>query len=229
LNLNCVVIIPAYNEAQSIGFVLQGIPKNLVNAVIVVNNNSSDTTRERALEEGAIVLDEIKKGYGQACLKGIAYLDKLTTTPDIVIFMDADFSDYPEEIAWLLQPFFGSDIDLVIGSRTLGVKEKGALTPQQLVGNRIATFLLKLFYGVKYTDLGPFRAIRYNQLLALNMKDTTYGWTVEMQLKAAKNKMHILEVPVSYRKRIGTSKISGTFKGTILAGYKIISTIFKHL
>lgn len=227
--MNCIVIIPAYNEEKSIGLVVQAIPKNLVTTVLVVNNNSTDTTKARALEAGAVVLDEYRKGYGHACLKGISYLKNLPQAPDIVVFMDADFSDYPEEIEHLLKPIKVDGADLVIGSRTLGVKEEGALTPQQLIGNRIATFLLRLFYGVKYTDLGPFRAIKYTHLLSLDMKDTTYGWTVEMQLKAAKKKMRIVEVPVSYRKRIGTSKISGTLKGTLLAGYKIITTIFKYL
>ncbi len=149
--------------------------------------------------------------------------------PDIVVFIDADYSDLPEEMPLLLQPIINNGMDMVIGSRALGKKEKGSMTVQQVFGNWLATRLLKIIYRIRYTDLGPFRAIRYDKLLEINMQDTTYGWTVEMQLKAAKLKMKIIEVPVSYRKRIGHSKISGTVKGTVLAGYKIITTIFKHV
>jgi glycosyltransferase involved in cell wall biosynthesis len=225
----CTVIIPAYNEENAIGLVLKAIPRLLVQEIIVVNNNSDDNTSIMAQQGGATVLDELRQGYGQACLKGISYLENQNPKPFIVVFLDADYSDYPEEIEKLIQPILEEDFDLVIGSRALGNKEKGAMTPQQLVGNKIATVLLKLIYKVHYTDLGPFRAIRYDKLIALNMQDTTYGWTVEMQLKAAKMKLKITEVPVAYRKRIGFSKISGTVKGTVLAGYKIITTIFKYI
>jgi glycosyltransferase involved in cell wall biosynthesis len=223
-----VVIIPAYNEENSIAKVIADIPAGLVNEVIVVNNNSNDDTEVNARHAGATVLREKRPGYGYACLKGIEYIRQLQPSPDIVVFIDADYSDHPEEMPSLVQPIIAEGMDLVIGSRALGKKERGSMTVQQVFGNWLATRLLKLLYNVQYTDLGPFRAIRYEKLLEINMQDTTYGWTVEMQLKAAKLKMKTTEVPVSYRKRIGFSKISGTLKGTILAGYKIITTIFKY-
>ncbi len=225
---NIVVIIPAFNEENAVGKVIRDIPKSLVSEVVVVNNNSNDTTKSKAESAGATVIDEPVQGYGNACLKGISYLKHLTPEPDIVVFIDADYSDYPGEMTELVKPIIDDDYDLVIGSRALGKKQKGAMTPQQIFGNRLATRLLKLLYNVKYTDLGPFRAIKYTSLLELKMQDRTYGWTVEMQLKAAKHNMKITEVPVNYKKRIGFSKISGTVKGTILAGYKIITTIFKY-
>ncbi len=221
------VIIPAFNEENSIGNVLRDIP-SWVREVVVVNNNSKDDTRKNALAGGATVLDEPHQGYGFACLKGISHLQQKSTHPDIVVFLDADYSDYPEEMEMLVEPITAQGIDMVIGSRALGARERGSMTPQQVFGNWLATTLIKVFYGVKYTDLGPFRAIRYSQLIAMKMKDQTYGWTVEMQLKAAKMKLNTCEVPVTYRKRIGVSKVSGTIKGTILAGYKIITTIFKY-
>ncbi|HXH99470.1 MAG TPA: glycosyltransferase family 2 protein [Sphingobacteriaceae bacterium] len=226
--LKIVVIIPAYNEENSIAKVIGDIPPGLVDEVIVVNNNSNDATDVNARNAGATVLHERRPGYGFACLKGIEYAKQLQPLPDIVVFIDADYSDFPEEIMKLVQPIISAGMDLVIGSRKLGKKEKGSMTVQQEVGNIIATKLLKLIYNVHYTDLGPFRAIRFDKLMEINMRDTTYGWTVEMQLKAAKLKMKIVEVPVSYRRRIGHSKISGTVKGTVLAGYKIITTIFKY-
>ena len=222
------VIIPAFNEELSIHKVLLDIPKDLVREIVVVNNNSTDNTRKVAEEHGARVVDETKKGYGNACLKGIEYLTAKTEKPDIVVFLDADYSDYPDQLNCLVDPIKLKEKDLVIGSRVLGIAEKNSLTIQQRFGNWLATLLIHLFYGFRYTDLGPFRAIDFNKLLDLEMNDTTYGWTVEMQLKAIKNKLRIMEVPVNYRKRIGVSKISGTIKGTILAGYKIISTIFKY-
>ncbi len=224
-----VVIIPAFNEENSVSKVVKDIPKNIVSDIIVVNNNSNDLTKVNALAAGAIVVDEPIQGYGNACLKGMDFVSKMKTKPDIIVFIDADYSDYPEEIEKLLQPIFEADFDLVIGSRALGKREIGSMTPQQIFGNWLATSLLKLFYKVSYTDLGPFRAIKYHKLLDLNMIDKTYGWTIEMQLKAAKQKLKITEVPVTYRVRIGHSKISGTVKGTVMAGYKIISTIFKYL
>ncbi|GCC52144.1 glycosyltransferase family 2 protein [Chryseotalea sanaruensis] len=223
------VIIPAFNEENGVGQVVNEIPKQLVTEVIVVNNNSNDKTSEVAQAAGATVLDEPKAGYGRACLKGMDYLKKIDGKTDIVVFLDADHSDYPEEMAMLIQPILDDRADLVIGSRALGNKERGSMTPQQIFGNWLATRLLKLFYNVTFTDLGPFRAIRYDKLLALNMQDKTYGWTVEMQVKAAKQKMRCTELPVRYRKRIGYSKVSGTVKGTVLAGYKIITTIFKYI
>jgi len=223
------VLIPAFNEENSILEVLREIPSDLVREVVVVNNNSNDATPENARSGGATVLDEPQQGYGFACLKGIDYLTKKEDKPDIVVFIDADYSDYPEEMYDLVKPIIEDNCDMVIGSRALGNREKGSMTPQQVFGNWLATFLIKLFYKVKYTDLGPFRAIRYDKLIEMDMKDQTYGWTVEMQLKAAKRKMKVTEIPVKYRVRIGKSKVSGTIKGTIGAGYKIITTIFKYL
>lgn len=223
-----VVIIPAYNEENSIAKVIKDIPAGLAKEVIVVNNNSNDATAVNARDAGATVLNEDRPGYGYACLKGINYIKGLQSLPDIVVFIDGDYSDRPEEMPMLVHPIINDEIDMVIGSRALGKKEKGSMTAPQLFGNWLATRLLKIIYGVHYTDLGPFRAIKYEKLLEINMQDTTYGWTVEMQLKAAKLKMKTIEVPVSYRKRIGISKISGTVKGTVLAGYKIITTIFKY-
>ncbi|PCJ00662.1 MAG: UDP-glucose--dolichyl-phosphate glucosyltransferase [Flavobacteriales bacterium] len=223
------IIIPAFNEENSVGNVINDLPKNLVREIIVVNNNSTDATAINAKNAGATVIEEATMGYGNACLKGISHLNKKEINPNIVVFLDADYSDYPEEIINLITPITTQNMDMVIGSRALGNLEKGAMTPQQVFGNWLATFLLKLFYGVKYTDLGPFRAIKYDSLIALNMQDKTYGWTVEMQVKAAKQKMNCCEVAVNYRKRVGFSKISGTVKGTIGAGYKIITTIFRYI
>lgn len=225
---NIVVIIPAFNEENAVGNVIKDIPKEWVTEIIVVNNNSNDATKDNAIAAGATVIDEPIQGYGNACLKGIAYINKLQPTPDIVVFLDADYSDHPEELPNLVVPIITNDYDMVIGSRALGAKEKGSMTPQQVFGNKLATRLLKAMYGITFTDLGPFRAIKYDALTRMHMQDRTYGWTVEMQVKAAKLKMKTTEVPVKYRKRIGFSKISGTLKGTVMAGYKIITTIFKY-
>jgi glycosyltransferase involved in cell wall biosynthesis len=226
---NIIVIIPAFNEENSVGKVIADIPRDIVNEVIVVNNNSNDLTSLNAFNAGATVLDEPNQGYGNACLKGLAYLKELKNKPDIVIFLDADYSDYPEEIAQLIAPILNQDYDMVVGSRAIGNRESGSMMPQQIFGNWLATTLLNFFYKVNYTDLGPFRAIKYDKLLEIDMVDRNYGWTVEMQLKAAKLKFKTMEVPVKYRVRIGHSKVSGTIKGTIGAGYKIITTIFKYL
>ncbi|MEM9299399.1 MAG: glycosyltransferase family 2 protein [Bacteroidota bacterium] len=223
------VIIPAFNEQNGVGSVIRDIPKHLVKETIVVNNASTDETERVAESAGATVLREEIKGYGRACLKGINYVSDSVDKADIIVFIDADYSDYPEEMEKLMAPIISDKVDLVIGSRALGNLEKGSMTPQQVFGNWLATRLIKLFYNVKFTDLGPFRAIKYNKLIELGMVDTTYGWTVEMQVKAAKKKFNCVEVPVTYRRRIGFSKISGTVKGTIMAGYKILWTIFKHL
>lgn len=223
------VLIPAFNEENSIGKVLADIPMDWVDEVVVVNNNSNDKTAEVARNLGATVLDETKQGYGAACLKGIRYYQQKAITPEILVFLDADYSDYPEQLPLLVKPILEKQIDMVIGSRALGQQEPGSMTIPQRFGNWLACSLLKLFYGVKFTDLGPFRAIRFSELLRINMQDETYGWTVEMQLKAAKFGLKSTEVPVDYKKRIGHSKISGTVKGTILAGYKILYTIFKYL
>jgi glycosyltransferase involved in cell wall biosynthesis len=222
------VIIPAFNEENGVGQVIAEIPRHLVNEIIVVNNASTDKTEHVATAAGATVLHEPVSGYGRACLKGLDYLETSEAKPEIVVFLDADHSDHPEEMEQLISPIIKGEADLVIGSRALGNKEKGSMTPQQIFGNWLATRLLKLFYGVSFTDLGPFRAITYARLIKLDMQDETFGWTVEMQLKAAKSGFRCVEVPVRYRKRIGFSKISGTVKGTVMAGYKILYTIFKY-
>ena len=222
------VIIPAFNEADSIARVLADIPPGLVSATLVVDNNSSDATAERAGKAGATVLSEPEQGYGAACQKGVDYCNSLSRKPDILVFLDADYADFPEEMPDLVKPITEQGYDLVIGSRVLGNKTAGALTPLQIFGNRLATRLMKLFYKTGFTDLGPFRAIRFDRLLALEMQERTYGWTAEMQVKAVKQGLRICEVPVSYRARIGRSKISGTLKGTVLAGYRILATIFRH-
>ncbi|GAB4348065.1 MAG: glycosyltransferase family 2 protein [Flammeovirgaceae bacterium] len=221
------VIIPAYNEEDSIGKVIQEIPKNLVKEIIVVDNASTDNTAKIAQNLGATVLFQSQKGYGNACLKGLEYL-KTKDDVGIVVFLDGDYSDYPQQMPLLIEPILKNEADLVIGSRVLGKRQKGSMTPPQIFGNWLATYLLKLIYNVKFTDLGPFRAIRYESLQEIDMKDTTYGWTVEMQVKAAKNHLRCKEIAVDYRRRIGTSKISGTIKGVVLAGYKILYTIFKY-
>ena len=223
------VVIPAFNEENSINRVLQDIPSQLVREVIVCNNASTDQTAEVAKANGATLVHQPIRGYGNACLKGMEYIAKNPTPPDIVVFLDADYSDYPEEMHQLVAPIVNDEMDLVIGSRALGEMEAGSMTPQQIFGNWLATNLIRFFYQYEFTDLGPFRAVRYDQLLAIDMQDKTYGWTVEMQVKAAKMKMKCIEIPVTYRKRIGFSKVSGTVKGTILAGHKILWTIFKLL
>ncbi len=229
MNKSIRVIIPAYNEEKSIHKVLNDIPANWVEEIIVVDNNSTDQTAEVATKCGATVLSEKQQGYGNACLKGIEYLSNSKKNTDIVVFLDGDYSDYPEHLPEICQPIIDETHDLVIGSRALGNKERGSMTFPQRFGNWLATSLLQLFYNVKFTDLGPFRAISFFKLQEINMQDRTYGWTVEMQLKAAKHGLNCVEVPVNYKRRIGTSKISGTIKGTVLAGYKIIWTIFKYL
>ena len=221
------VIIPAYNEADSIASVIGDIPKS-VSEIIVVNNNSTDKTAENATNAGATVLTENQMGYGYACLKGMDYVAKQSKAPDIIVFVDGDYSDYPEELDKLVAPIRNKDVDFVIGARVKRLREEGSMTPQQIFGNWLATFLMKLFFGATFTDLGPFRAIAYDKLLALNMEDKTYGWTVEMQLKALKKKLAYTEIPVRYKKRIGVSKVSGTVKGSIFAGIKILGWIFKY-
>jgi len=223
------VIIPAYNEEASIGNVLRDIPSELVREVIVCNNNSTDNTEKVALKEGATVLLATQKGYGSACLKGIEHIKNKPAgeKPDIVVFLDGDYSDHPEEMVNVVAPIIDEGMDMVIGSRAMGKLESGAMMPQQIFGNWLATSLIRLIYKYEFTDLGPFRAIRYDKLIEIDMKDPDFGWTVEMQVKAAKYCLKCKEVPVTYRKRIGVSKVSGTVKGTILAGHKILWTIFK--
>ncbi|SHM80746.1 glycosyltransferase family 2 protein [Polaribacter sp. KT 15] len=227
MNLNIKVIIPAYNEQDSIGNVIRDIPK-IVDEIIVVSNNSTDKTEENAAKAGATVLTENKKGYGYACLKGMDYISKQEIKPEIVVFLDGDYSDYPEQLTELVAPIVQQDLDFVIGARVKELRETGAMTPQQIFGNWLATSLMKLFFNANFTDLGPFRAIKYNKLLALQMEDKTYGWTVEMQLKALKQKLTYVEIPMKYRNRIGVSKVSGTVKGSIFAGIKILGWIFKY-
>ena len=222
-----LVIIPAYNEAQSIGQVISEIP-DLISEIIVVNNNSTDNTAAVATAAGATVLLEEQMGYGYACLNGINYAGKRSKTPHIIVFMDGDYSDYPEDLHKVIAPILKGDVDFVIGARDKELREEGSMTPQQVFGNWLATFLMKLIFKAKFTDLGPFRAIRYEQLMALEMEDKTYGWTVEMQLKVLKKKIAYTEVPVRYKKRIGISKVSGTVKGSIFAGIKILGWIFKY-
>ncbi len=224
--MKIAVIIPAYNEAPSIAKVVNAIPKEINALVIVVNNGSTDHTVEEAENAGAIVLNEPRKGYGWACLKGIDYANEQHVA--ILVFMDGDFSDHPNEMIHLIAPIESGKMDFVLGSRVLGERERGSLTPQQVFGNWLATRMIRIFYGAKFSDLGPFRAIHADALKSLNMSDKTYGWTIEMQIKAAKKKLRFSEIPVSYRKRIGVSKVSGTVKGTVLAGIKIIWAVFKY-
>lgn len=222
------VIIPALDEEAAVGNVVRAIPSDRAREIVVVDNGSRDRTSEVVREAGGTALWEPQRGYGSACLKGIAYLKEKPDPPDVVVFLDADFSDFPEQMDRLLDPIEGEHYDFVIGSRALGERTKGALLPQQVFGNRLATWMIRKRYGVHYTDLGPFRAIRFEKLLELGMEDPDYGWTVEMQLKAAKHGLKTKEVPVDLRKRIGRSKVAGTLKGTIGAGYKIIKTILSY-
>ena len=222
------LIIPAYNEELSIGMVIRDIPGGLIRHVVVCDNNSSDDTANEASRAGAIVVYAPERGYGNACLAGIRYIQNLAPEeqPEAVIFMDGDYSDFPEEIPYLISAL-NENNDLVIGSRVTGKAETGSLTIPQQFGNWLATRLIKYFWGHEFTDLGPFRAIRWPGLLLLDMQDKTFGWTVEMQIKALKHKLQCAEIPVSYRNRIGVSKISGSFIGSVKAGYTILRTICK--
>lgn len=225
-NRRIVVIIPAYNEEEPLPKVLQDIP-DFIDEIIVVNNGSSDNTVNVAKDSGATVLTEMARGYGAACLIAIDYIKNKNY--DVIVFLDGDYSDYPEEMSLIIEPIIKDNYDLVIGSRMLGKREKGALLLQAAWGNWLASFLIRLFWKYKFTDLGPFRAIKYSCLIKLNMRDRNFGWTVEMQIKAAKQKMKTTEVPVSYRKRIGQSKVTGTIKGTVKASVKILYLIFASL
>jgi len=221
------VIIPAFNEAESIYHVISDIP-DFVDEVIVVSNNSTDGTEVNAENAGATVLSEPQKGYGYACLKGMHYISEQNQKPDIIVFLDGDYSDYPEELNKIIEPILEDNKDFVVGARVGKWREKGSMTFPQRFGNKLATTLMKLFFGSRFTDLGPFRAIKYEKLLQLNMEDKTYGWTVEMQLKALRQNLSYAEVPVHYKNRIGVSKVSGTIKGAIFAGVKILGWIFKY-
>lgn len=232
-NKKVVVIIPAFNEEESIPKVIKDIP-SFIDEIIVANNGSTDNTAGVAAKLGATVVTEYERGYGAACLKAIDYIKNKNLSADrqdydIVVFLDGDYSDYPDEMALVVEPIIKEDYDLVIGSRMIGKREKGAMLPQAVFGNWLAAFLVKLFWNYKFTDLGPFRAIKYSSLLQLNMRDRNFGWTVEMQIKAAKQKMKCIEVPVRYRKRIGESKVTGTIKGTVKASVKILYLIFASL
>ena len=221
------VIIPAFNEADSIAHVIADIPKT-VSEIIVVDNDSTDATAKNAREAGATLLKENRKGYGYACLCGMHYIENQSKQPDIIVFLDGDYSDYPEDLIKIVDPILNDHMDFVIGARKKALREPGSMTPQQVFGNQLATFLMRLFFKAKFTDLGPFRAIKYEKLKELDMQDKTYGWTVEMQLKALRKKLAYKEVPVRYKRRIGVSKVSGTVKGTIFAGVKILGWIFKY-
>jgi glycosyltransferase involved in cell wall biosynthesis len=227
-----VVIIPAYNEEAALPLVLGDLPKNLVSQVLVCDNGSTDRSAEVARRAGAQVIPAPQRGYGNACLAGIDYLKKLPAAeqPHIVVFIDGDYSDFPDELPKVAAPVLNDEQDMVIGSRRLGGMEPGAMTFPQRFGNWLAPFLIRLLYGYRFSDLGPFRAIRWDSLLALDMQDRNFGWTVEMQVKAAKHRLRCAEVPVRYRKRAaGKSKVSGTLRGTILASWKIMITIFRLL
>ena len=226
------VIIPAYNESQSIGLVIEAIPAEIVRHVIVCDNNSTDGTGGIAASLGATVVSAPQRGYGNACLSGMRFIAELPADqrPDIVVFLDGDYSDYPEEMPLLLDPILKGGYDMVIGSRAIGQREKGAMLVHQRFGNWLATWLIRMIWKMEFTDLGPFRAIRYNTLLSLGMQDPNFGWTVEMQVKAAKLGIKATEVPVRYRPRAhGVSKVSGSIRNSYLAGKKILETIFRAI
>jgi len=219
-----VLIIPALDEEPVIGWTLDQIPPGLYCEIIVADNGSGDRTAEIARARGATVVCEPERGYGAACLRAIA---ALPDDIEAVVFMDADGSDDPAEAVLLVEPIYDGRADLVIGSRTLGGAEKGSLQPHQIFGNRLATWLIRIGFGHRYTDLGPFRAIRADALRQLGMRDRNYGWTIEMQIQALRHNLRVMEAPVSYRRRVGVSKISGTWGASIAAGCKIIWTVLR--
>ena len=218
-----LVLIPAFNEARAIGQVIGDIPDGVADEVVVINNASTDETEDNARAAGATVIDEPQQGYGAACLRGIEYAK--AKQPDIVVFLDGDYSDHPDEMPRLVAPIAEDEADFVVGSRIRGDAEPGALLPQAQVGNRLACTLMQQIWGASYTDLGPFRAIRFRDLLALDMQDEDFGWTIEMQIRALEAGLRVEEVPVSYRRRVGVSKITGTLTGTVQASAKILWTI----
>ena len=222
------VIVPALNERESLPLVLADLPGDQVREVVVVDNGSTDGTGAVAAESGATVVRERTRGYGGACLRGLAYLECKPAPPDVVVFLDADYSDHPEELPELVAPIAEGRADLVIGSRVLGRRERGALLLHARIGNFIAARLIRWLHGIQVTDLGPFRAVRWDALESLDMKDPDFGWTAEMQVKAARAGLRVVEVPVCYRRRVGHSKITGTVSGTLRAGWKILYTIFRH-
>ncbi len=225
-----MVIIPAWNEEDSIGKVIADLPREWYQRVIVADNNSTDATAEVARRAGATVVPAPRQGYGSACLAGLDYIAKLPPKdqPQVIAFIDGDYSDHPEQLPLLVRPILEGEADFVIGSRTLKRQPAGALLPQAIFGNWLVCFLMHLMFDQRYTDLGPFRAISWKALQDLQMRDTNFGWTVEMQIKAAQRRLRIREVAVDYRPRIGQSKITGTVSGTIRAGYKILWTIFRY-
>jgi len=218
------VVIPALDEREAIGRVLAALPSQALRHVIVVDNGSTDGTADVARSAGALVVREPRRGYGRACLAGLAELDR-RGPPDVVAFLDADYSDHPEELSQLVAPIVEDRADMVVGSRMLRPESRRALLPQARFGNRLAALLLRRLYGLEATDLGPFRAIRWSTLAALGMRDPDFGWTVEMQARAARAGVRYREVAVSYRPRIGRSKISGTLAGSARAGAKILWTL----
>ncbi len=222
------VLIPALNESAALPRVLGDLPADGLRRVVVVDNGSSDGTGETARGLGAVVLEEPRRGYGQACLTGIGWIGRQPDPPEVLVFLDADYSDHPDELPSLVEPIARGEADLVVGSRLLGRAEPGALLPQARFGNRLAAFLIRRLYGLEVTDLGPFRAVRWEALCRLGMADRNFGWTVEMQVKAARAGLRYREVPVSYRRRVGVSKITGTVSGTVRAGWKILYTVFRH-
>ena len=221
------VVIPALNEEQSLPLVLAGLPRPPVRRVVVADNGSADRTAQVAAEGDAVVVAATRRGYGSACLAALAHL-RANDPPDVVVFIDGDYSDHPEELPQVVAPILAGTADVVIGSRVLGRRERGALLPQARAGNLVACQLIRLLYGHRYTDLGPFRAARWDALERVGMSDPNFGWTAELQVKALRAGLRVVEVPVSYRKRVGVSKITGTIRGTIAAGYKILWTVLRY-
>ena len=222
--MRVTAIIPALDEEGAIGQTVARLDRGLVHEVIVVDNGSRDRTAERAAAAGARVVFEPRRGYGRACLSGV----EAAAGADILVFLDGDGSDVPEDLPRILAPIQRGEADLVLGSRTLGRREPGALSAHQLWGNRLVLMLLRLLYGLRLTDFGPFRAIRGEALRALGMGHPTYGWPIEMVVKAARRGLRIVEIPADYRRRIGISKVAGTVRGSLLAGYHLIATVFRY-